>query len=290
MGMVLQVRREQKVRQLNHRVQDNHWKQKKLEKKEKANAGSAKKSTPPPEVSSNDADTLNEQLEKQGNKVRELKSAKAGKPEIDAAVKELLDLKAKYKACTGKDWKLGGHVSSAKAIKDEVPTTDSNNADQLNEQLEKQGNEVRQLKSAKAGKSDVDAAVKLLLELKAKYKECTGKDWKLGEHVSKTSEASKPQVADKKKEDKKKSPSPQKEASPVAGGEPLSELGAQLNDDIIAQGNKVRQLKTEKADEVAIKTAVNTLLGLKAKFKKVVGSDWKPAGSAGNKGKEKPAQ
>merc|ERR1712141_464312 len=136
----------------------------------------------------------------------------------------------------------------------------------------------------------IDTAVKLLLELKAKYKECTGKDWKLGEHVSKTSEASKPQVADKKKGDKKKTPSPQKEASPVAGGEPLSELGAQLNDDIIAQGNKVRQLKTEKADEVAIKTAVDTLLGLKAKFKKVVGSDWKPAGSGGNKGKEKPAQ
>merc|ERR1712141_918871 len=101
-----------------------------------------------------------------------------------------------------------------------------------------------------------------------KYKTASGNAWKPG----KTSEASKPQVADKKKEDKKKSPSPQKEASPVSGGEPLSELGAQLNDDIIAQGNKVRQLKTEKADEVAIKTAVDTLLGLKAKFKKVVGS------------------
>ena len=114
---------------------------KKLEKKEKANAGSAKKSTPPPEVSSNDADTLNERLEKQGNKVRELKSAKAGKPEIDAAVKELLDLKAKYKACTGKDWKLGGHVTSAKAIEDEAPATGSNNADQLNEQLIQNKNE-----------------------------------------------------------------------------------------------------------------------------------------------------
>ena len=48
---------------------------------------------------------LNDQITEQGNKVRDLKSKKADKAEIDAAVKTLLELKAKYKAETGQDWK-----------------------------------------------------------------------------------------------------------------------------------------------------------------------------------------
>ncbi len=43
----------------------------------------------------------------QGDKVRQLKSDKADKSSVDAAVAGLLDLKAKYKAATGKDWKPG---------------------------------------------------------------------------------------------------------------------------------------------------------------------------------------
>lgn len=37
----------------------------------------------------------------QGEKVRELKSAKAAKPEVEAAVKALLELKSAFKAETG---------------------------------------------------------------------------------------------------------------------------------------------------------------------------------------------
>ena len=44
--------------------------------------------------------------------MRDLKSKKAEKPEIDSAVATLLDLKAKYKAATGKDWKPGSHQPS----------------------------------------------------------------------------------------------------------------------------------------------------------------------------------
>ena len=39
--------------------------------------------------------------------VRNLKSNKAAKPEIDAAVKVLLDLKMQFKTVTGQDWKPG---------------------------------------------------------------------------------------------------------------------------------------------------------------------------------------
>lgn len=44
----------------------------------------------------------------------------------------------------------------------------------LNDQITKQGDLVRSLKAAKAEKTKVDEAVKVLLELKAKYKTATG--------------------------------------------------------------------------------------------------------------------
>lgn len=47
------------------------------------------------------ASDLNEQIAKQGDLVRQLKSAKAEKAKINEAVKSLLELKAKYKAATG---------------------------------------------------------------------------------------------------------------------------------------------------------------------------------------------
>ena len=60
-----------------------------------------------------DADELNEGIIKQGNIVRDLKSAKASKDDIGAAVAILLDLKAKYKTATNKDWKPGVHKSGS---------------------------------------------------------------------------------------------------------------------------------------------------------------------------------
>ena len=48
---------------------------------------------------------LNNEITAAGNKVRDLKSKKAKKAEINSAVAALLDLKAKYKAATGQNWK-----------------------------------------------------------------------------------------------------------------------------------------------------------------------------------------
>jgi hypothetical protein len=47
---------------------------------------------------------------------------------------------------------------------------------------------------------------------------------------------------------------------------------AEINLKIIDQGNKIRDLKSAKADKNAIKTEVDTLLALKGEFKKVYGS------------------
>merc|ERR1712223_2122096 len=57
--------------------------EKKKEKKEKAAAGSTKKGSSQPAGSGQEADKLNDEITNQGNVVRELKTKKAGKPEID---------------------------------------------------------------------------------------------------------------------------------------------------------------------------------------------------------------
>jgi bifunctional glutamyl/prolyl-tRNA synthetase len=50
----------------------------------------------------------------------------------------------------------------------------------------------------------------------------------------------------------------------------------ELNDKIVAQGDKVRDLKAAKADKAAVKAEVDALLALKAQFKTAFGSEWKP--------------
>jgi len=177
---------------------------------------SASSAAAPAPAGSGSSDALNLKITDQGNLVRDLKGKKAGKADIDAAVKLLLDLKAQYKAATGQDWKPG-QVSAPSAA---APApAGSSSADDLNQKITDQGNLVRDLKGKKAGKADIDAAVKLLLDLKAQYKAATGKDWKPGQ------------------------------APPVAVT-PVAPAAADLNEQITAQGNLVRELKTSKADKV----------------------------------------
>lgn len=237
--------------------------QKKAEAPAKA-AAKAEASKPTPVAAS--GDELNESIAKQGDKVRQLKADKADKATIDAAVASLLDLKAKYKAATGKDWKPGQAAPAKPAA---TPASSGSNEDQLNADITAQGDKVRQLKADKADKPTVDAAVAKLLELKAAYKAATGKDWKPSAQPAPKAAA----APAAKAAPPPKAASPPKESNPVAD---------QLNADIVVQGDKVRQLKAEKADKVAVDTAVNVLLGLKAKYKTLTGNDWKPP--AGNPG------
>lgn len=66
-----------------------------------------------------------------------------------------------------KDWKPGATPVAA------TPTPLGDSA-KLNEDIAKQGDLVRSLKTAKAEKAKVDEAVKVLLDLKNKYKSATG--------------------------------------------------------------------------------------------------------------------
>lgn len=53
-------------------------------------------------------------------------------------------------------------------------------AGEVNTAIIKQGDIVRDLKSKKASKGDIDAAVKALLSLKGEYKNLTNSEWKPG--------------------------------------------------------------------------------------------------------------
>jgi len=205
---------------------------------------------------SDNGEMLNASVAAQGDLVRKLKTEKAAKPEIDEAVKKLLALKAEFKAATGLDWKPGMTIPKATAV---APAGGS--ADGLSAAVAAQGDLVRKLKTEKAGKPEIDEAVKKLLALKADYKSATGSDWKPGA-----------------------SPAPAKPVQPAStGGNDADGLSAA----VAAQGDLVRKLKAEKAAKPDIDEAVKKLLSLKADFKAATGSDWKPGAAAAP---AKPAQ
>lgn len=190
-------------------------------------------------ASSSTANDLCEQIAKQGNLVRDLKTQKADKSKIDAEVKTLLKMKADFKAQTGTDW-----TPNVAPAKKEVPPASGN----LNDKISKQGNLVRDLKAKKAAKPEIDAAVKSLLELKAEFKKQTGKDWLPG--------AIAPEVK------------PVAVVTQTQGGDIVAK--------IVAQGELVRDLKAKKSDKSQVDVEVKTLLALKAEFKKQTGQDYKP--------------
>ncbi len=64
-------------------------------------------------------------------------------------------------------------------------------------------------------------------------------------------------------------------AVPSSASGPL----ASLDEQIIAQGNKIRDLKGKKAAKDVIDVEVKALLTLKADFKKEAGKDWDPKGT-----------
>uniref|UniRef100_A0A668AN30 Bifunctional glutamate/proline--tRNA ligase n=1 Tax=Myripristis murdjan TaxID=586833 RepID=A0A668AN30_9TELE len=202
---------------------------------------------------------LYERVAQQGEVVRKLKSDKAPKDQVDAAVKQLLALKAEYKQATGQEYKPGvAPVQSSPAPVQSSPAP-APAATGLYEKVAEQGEVVRKLKAEKAPKDQVDAAVKQLLALKAEYKQQTGQDYK---------------------------PGLQTPASPAQAKPASAPQAQELFSQVAQQGELVRKLKSEKAPKDQVDEAVKTLLALKSQYKTLTGEDYKPVSAAGATGGE----
>uniref|UniRef100_A0A8C0EPL0 Glutamyl-prolyl-tRNA synthetase 1 n=1 Tax=Bubo bubo TaxID=30461 RepID=A0A8C0EPL0_BUBBB len=198
----------------------------------------------------------------QGDIVRDLKAKKAAKEDIDKAVKQLLALKAEYKEKTGQEYKPGNPPVSVAEQSSKLETSGTLDSKALYDKVAEQGEVVRKLKAEKAPKEQIDEAVKILLNLKAEYKQKTGQEYKPGNPPS-----APPCI-----------PSTTL-PSPVGCSNltPCSLVdGKALYDNVAEQGEVVRRLKAEKASKDEIDEAVKLLLSLKADYKGKTGQDYKP--------------
>ncbi|XP_068586506.1 bifunctional glutamate/proline--tRNA ligase isoform X2 [Cebidichthys violaceus] len=228
----------------------------------------------PPTTSTDSASCPFTQVTQQGELVRKLKAEKAPKDQVDVAVKQLLALKAEFKKLTGQDYKPGMAPSAPASSSAPSPATSSSSASSssscsssgLYERVSQQGENVRKLKSEKAPKDQVDAAVKQLLALKAEYKQVTGQEYKPGAAPVQKAQAP-----------VQKAPAPvQKAQAPVQNSPSSAPAATGLYEKVSEQGEVVRKLKVEKASKDQVDAAVKQLLALKAEYKQQTGQDYKP--------------
>ncbi|XP_061221293.1 bifunctional glutamate/proline--tRNA ligase isoform X6 [Neopsephotus bourkii] len=242
--------------------------------KKEASSAAKRKSAPPVGDTCAPSCTVSEghlaiynRVSAQGDVVRDLKAKKAAKEDIDKAVKQLLALKAEYKEKTGQEYKPGNPPVSVTEQSSKLESSGTMDSKALYDKVAEQGEVVRKLKAEKAPKDEIDEAVKLLLSLKADYKEKTGHDYKPGH----------PPVA--------KGALPPS-SNPVPSGPDTPEAKAMFNK-VALQGDEVRKLKAEKAEKDKIDAAVKELLQLKAQYKSVAGVDYKPVTASGADDKDK---
>ncbi|XP_061670790.1 bifunctional glutamate/proline--tRNA ligase isoform X2 [Syngnathoides biaculeatus] len=215
-------------------------------------------------------------VSQQGELVRKLKAEQAPKDQIDTAVKQLLVLKAEFKKLTGHDYKPGMALTTASPAPSFAtpPSTSSSHSfssssasSDLYERVAQQGELVRKLKSQKAPKDQVEAEIKQLLALKAEYKRVTGEEYKPGAMPA------------------------QKASTPIQKPSALVQTNAGsvtgLFEKVAQQGDVVRKLKAEKAPKDQVDEAVKMLLDLKNKYKTLTGQDYKPVAAAGGEDKNR---
>lgn len=206
-------------------------------------------------ISQISVEELNQQIKQQGNLVRSLKSEKADKQKISEEVNCLLNLKSQYKNMTGKEWKLSDDNQS----KIQTPQTPNSveqvnqSESELNNQIILQGDKIRKMKAEKVDKATLDPEIKLLLNLKASFKQLTGKEWKPNNN----------QVKNEKEEKN-------------ISKDGLQQTEIELNNQIKLQGDKIRQMKTEKQSKDILAPEIKLLLSLKEKYKALTGKEWKP--------------
>ncbi|KAA8595987.1 hypothetical protein FQN60_011278 [Etheostoma spectabile] len=231
----------------------------------------------PPVTSTDSAACPYTRVTQQGELVRKLKSEKAPKEQIDVAVKQLLALKEEFKKLTGQDYKPG-MAPSTPAPPATTPSSSSCSSSALYERVSQQGEVVRKLKSEKAPKDQVDAAVKQLLALKAEYKQVTGQEYKPGAAPVQKAAAPVQKAAapvQKAAAPVQKAAAPAQKATPPVQNSPAPASIA-LYEKVAEQGEVVKKLKVGKASKDQVDAAVKQLLALKAEYKQQTGQDYKP--------------
>ena len=192
------------------------------------------------------AEKLSNEIKKQGDKVKRIEEITSRQSIIDVEIKKLLTLKGDYKSITGQDWKQSSTSTSktpSKACDNVINKMTDHEI--IAEEVQKQGDKIRQLKATKAEKPIIDQEVKLLLTLKADYKTATGKDWKPF-------------------------------TTPVANASNKEETRVnQILESIQKQEDKVRQLNESKAEKNIIDQEVKILFDLKNDYKTLTGQEWK---------------
>ncbi|XP_023488492.2 bifunctional glutamate/proline--tRNA ligase isoform X1 [Equus caballus] len=219
-------------------------------------------------ATSEDSLVLYNKVAAQGDVVRELKAKKAAKEDVDAAVKQLLALKAEYKEKTGQEYKPGNPPAAVVQNVSSKSSATVLESKALYDEVAAQGEVVRKLKAEKAPKAKVNEAVESLLSLKAQYKEKTGKEYIPGQPpLSQSSDSS-----------------PTRSSEPCGPETPEAKV---LFDKVASQGEVVRKLKAEKASKDQVDTAVQELLQLKAQYKALTGVEYKPVSATGVEDRDK---
>ncbi|XP_069911430.1 bifunctional glutamate/proline--tRNA ligase isoform X11 [Oryctolagus cuniculus] len=243
-------------------------------------------------ATSEDPVLLYNKVAAQGDVVRELKSKKAAKEDIDIAVKQLLALKAEYKEKTGQEYKPGNPPTAVIQNISSKSSTSVLESKSLYDEVAAQGEVVRKLKAEKAPKmaaiaetvligsqkpgaspgsptkAKINEAVECLLSLKAEYKAKTGKEYVPGQPpLSQSSDSS-----------------PAGNSDPRGPETPEAKA---LFDKVACQGEVVRKLKAEKTSKDQIDAAVQELLQLKAQYKSLTGVEYKPVSATGAEEKDK---
>ena len=219
---------------------------------------------------------IHSQITEKGNVIRQLKADKADKNVVMSEVAILKELKTNFKTVTGVEWTpnidMGQFSSTAvSGTTESAPLQPSNDALAIHQKIIDQGNVVRNLKTQKADKAAVTAAVNDLLSLKKDFKDATSIDWAPNIDTNQFCRSSATQNI---------SPVITAPVSTSAvkstSTAPADVSAISIHGKIVEQGNTVRNLKSSKASKNDITGAVNVLLALKKEFKECANIDWTP--------------
>lgn len=245
------------------------------------------------------AHDIDEKIVAQGDRVRRLKADKVDKVLIDAEIKILLALKAEYKANAGEDWKSGivlrrGVSGCAAQLQTE---NDSAKEESSSDEITRQRDKIAELQKL------LDQELEKLHNLRIKEKSKTREELKFKcyqtqkqsdearELTSNKEDKNDAEMkclfsASKSKADRKEKNRELRETA-VANfitdrkdsSEEITKSAEKTAFAIKNQGDKVRSLKSSKADKNIIDQEVKILLSLKNDYKNAFGQDWKPEAS-----------